>query len=78
MVHGDIKAVKRSTFASLTALLNFLFNKEEDFGQDGEVDDEDEDEDEEDDGMHSLSFYLRVTAHCSLIVRSNLCFAASL
>lgn len=32
-----------------------LFKKEEDFGQDGEVDEDDEDEDEEDDGMYSLS-----------------------
>lgn len=48
---------EKVTFAFLTVLLNFFFffNKEEDFGQDGEVDDEDEDEDEEDDGMHSLS-----------------------
>lgn len=30
----------------------FLFAKEEDFGQDGEVDEEDEDEDEDDDGMY--------------------------
>lgn len=28
-----------------------LFTKEEDFGQDGEVDEEDEDEDEDEDGM---------------------------
>ena len=28
-----------------------LFIKEEDFGQDGEVDEEDEDEDEDEDGM---------------------------
>lgn len=70
--------MQRSTFVTLTAPfeLSFFFNKEEDFGQDGEVDDEDEDEDEEDDGMHSLSnlhvIYLRVTAHYSIIVRSNL------
>lgn len=28
-----------------------LFTKEEEFGQDGEVDEEDEDEDEDEDGM---------------------------
>lgn len=33
-------------------LITVLFTKEEDFGQDGEVDEEDEDEDEDDDGMH--------------------------
>lgn len=30
----------------------FSLSKEEDFGQDGEVDEEDEDEDEDDDGMY--------------------------
>lgn len=34
-----------------------LFKKEEDFGQDGEVDEDDEDEDEEDDGMYSCVFH---------------------
>lgn len=33
-------------------LIPVSFIKEEDFGQDGEVDEEDEDEDEDDDGMH--------------------------
>lgn len=54
-----------------------FFNKEEDFGQDGEVDDEDDDDDEEDDGMHPfsdfrMSIYLHTTAHDGIIIGSYL------
>lgn len=42
-------------FLTTLDIFSSFFYKEEDFGQDGEVDDEDEDEDEEDDGMHSLT-----------------------
>lgn len=40
----------RCTLSAITC--TFLFTKEEDFGQDGEVDEEDEDEDEDDDGTY--------------------------
>lgn len=48
-------------------------SKEEDFGQDGEVDDDDDDEDEEDEGMYlcpytPITFQLVMNAFCPFII----------
>lgn len=54
MFDCDFSEQWKGSCGFLIALLKTLLNKEEDFGQDGEVDEDDEDEDEEDDGMRSF------------------------
>lgn len=71
----------RSVGSVLTCLI--LFTKEEDFGQDGEVDEEDEDEDEDEDGMYhhgtfpSLKMYLNPEKHSSTLTPAPLSHVSS-
>lgn len=58
---GDISTPWICTCVRFPITFENLLQKEEDFGQDGEVDEDDEDEDEEDDGMYSLSDFWMLT-----------------